>query len=130
MWRVELFGEEHDGRFGFGFDEARGLDPVALDHDRRDAFDPVLFDSRTGLRPVVGPLDAAEVPNERIEVHAVERTDDGTKTGPGVEEHGIERIPTIVIERNGIEAARFVETEPEPAIVFLAEQLDAPQTPT
>lgn len=87
-------------------------------------------DCRAVLPDFAAALDAAEVPNERIEVHAVERTDDGTKTGPGVEEHGIERIPTIVIERNGIEAARFVETEPEPAIVFLAEQLDAPQTPT
>ena len=87
-------------------------------------------DCRAVLPDFAAALDAAEVPNERIEVYAVERADDGTKTGPGVEEYGIERIPTIVIERNGIEAARFVETEPEPAVVFLAEQLVAPQTPT
>ena len=87
-------------------------------------------DCRAVLPDFAAALDAAGLDDERVEVYAVEKADDGSKRGPGVEEYGIERIPTIVIERNGIEAARFVETEPEPAITFLAEQLDAPQTPT
>jgi len=87
-------------------------------------------DCRAVLPDFAAALDAADVPDERIETFAVERSDEGEKTGPGVEEHGIERIPTIVIERDGLEVARFVEAEPEPAVVFLAEQLDTPQTPT
>ena len=87
-------------------------------------------DCRAVLPDFAAALDAADIPDEQVEEFAVEKSDDGTKTGPEVEEYDIERIPTIVIERNGIEAARFVETEPEPAVVFLAEQLDAPQTPT
>ena len=39
-------------------------------------------------------------------------------------EYDIEYIPTIVIERDGEEIARFVEDEPQPPIVHLAEQLE------
>ena len=87
-------------------------------------------DCRTVLPDFAAALDAAGIPNEQVTQHAVEKADDGSKTGPQVEEYEIERIPTIVIERNGVEVARFVETEPAPAVVFLANQLDAPQTPT
>ena len=87
-------------------------------------------DCRAVLPDFAAALDAAGLEEDRIEQFAVEKADDGSKTGPQVEEYGIEYIPTIVIERDGREVARFVESEPEPAIVFLAKQLDAPQTPT
>lgn len=48
---------------------------------------------------------------------------DGEKCGPNVEEYEINRIPTVVIEREDEEVARFVETESVPIAVFLAEQL-------
>ncbi|HET7324093.1 MAG TPA: thioredoxin family protein [Halococcus sp.] len=66
-------------------------------------------------------LDAAGISDERIETYAVNRE----KEGKLVEEYGIEYIPTIIIEREGQEVARFVESEPEPPSVFLAEQLTA-----
>jgi thioredoxin-like negative regulator of GroEL len=37
--------------------------------------------------------------------------------------YGIERIPTVVIEREGSEVARFVEGEPGPIAESLASQL-------
>jgi hypothetical protein len=64
-------------------------------------------------------LDAAGVPDERIEEYAV----DQDKQGPGVKEYGIEYIPTVVVERDGEELARFVESEPVPAAVYLADQV-------
>jgi thiol-disulfide isomerase/thioredoxin len=87
-------------------------------------------DCRAVLPDFAAALDAADIPDEQVEVFAVEKSEDGTKTGPQVEEYDIERIPTIVIERENREVARFVESEPEPAVVVLADQLDAPQTAT
>ena len=87
-------------------------------------------DCRAVLPDVAAALDAAGVDEERIAQYAVEKAEDGSKRGPKVEAYGIEYIPTVVIERDGIEVARFVESEPEPAIVHLATQLGAPQTPT
>jgi len=87
-------------------------------------------DCRTVLPDFAAALDAAGITDERITQYAVEKAEDGSKRGPQVEEYGVEYIPTIVIERDGVEVARFVESEPEPAVVFLTKQLDAPQTPT
>ena len=87
-------------------------------------------DCRVVLPDFAAALDAAGVPDERVEQYAVEKADDGSKTGPKVEEYEIASIPTIVIEREGREVARFVETEPRPAVVFLAEQLEAPEIST
>ncbi|MFB6296153.1 MAG: TlpA family protein disulfide reductase [Halobacteriales archaeon] len=77
-----------------------------------------------GQLPAFGAaLEAAGVPGERIEHYPVEKEADGSKTGPGVEAYGIEFIPTVVIERDGEELARFVEEEPVPIAEYLTEEL-------
>lgn len=68
-------------------------------------------DCRAQLPDFAAALDAAGVPENRIEHYPVEKEDDGSKTGPGVEEYGIELIPTVVVELDGAEVARFVEEE-------------------
>lgn len=80
-------------------------------------------DCRAALPDFAAALDAAGVPETSIEHYPVEKDDDGSKVGPNVEEYGIELIPTIVIERDGEEIARFVEEEDRPAAVWLAERL-------
>jgi len=74
-------------------------------------------------------LAAAGVPDDRVEHYPVEKEEDGSKVGPGVEEYGIELIPTVVIERAGEELARFVEEEPVPIAEYLAEQLREREAP-
>jgi len=81
-------------------------------------------DCRAQLPDFGAALDAAEVPESRIEHYPVEKEDDGTKVGPKVEEYDIEYIPTVVVERNGVEVARFVEEEPVPIVVYLARELE------
>ena len=61
-----------------------------------------------------------------IEHYPVEKEDDGSKTGPGVEEYGIEYIPTVVVEKDGEELTRFVESEDVPIAVYLGKELQAP----
>ena len=39
------------------------------------------------------------------------------------EEYGIELIPTVIVERDGEEVARFVESEDRPIAEYLAAQL-------
>jgi thiol-disulfide isomerase/thioredoxin len=80
-------------------------------------------DCRGQLPQFGAALAAAGVPEERVEHYPVEKEEDGSKTGPGVEDYGIEYIPTVVIERDGEELARFVEEEPVPIAEYLAEQL-------
>jgi thiol-disulfide isomerase/thioredoxin len=82
-------------------------------------------DCRAQLPAFGAALDAAGIPEDRIVHYAVEKAEDGSKVGPGVEAYDIELIPTIVIERDGEEIARFVEEEPVPAATYLAEQLAA-----
>ncbi|GAA0275471.1 thioredoxin family protein [Halobacterium noricense] len=77
-------------------------------------------DCRSQLPDFAAALDAAGV--ENVEQYPVER-DDGEKHGPKVEEYGIELIPTIIIERDGEELARFVEEERVSPAVYLADQL-------
>jgi len=96
-------------------------------------------DCRAVLPDFAAALDAAGVPEDRIEHYPVER-EDGEKVGPRVEEYGIELIPTIiversstgdqrsatadtVVERDGEAVARFVEDGDRPAAVLVAEQL-------
>jgi thioredoxin-like negative regulator of GroEL len=76
-------------------------------------------DCRKQLPDFAAALDAAGVPGERIEQFPVDRD----KEGPGVEAYGVEFIPTVVVERDGAEVARFVEAEPVSIAVFLADQL-------
>ena len=80
-------------------------------------------DCRRTLPDFAAVLEAAGVPDESIETYPVEKLDDGSKVGPEVEAYGIEYIPTIVIECEGVEIARFVEEEPEPPAVYLAAHL-------
>ncbi|MGZ0745908.1 MULTISPECIES: thioredoxin family protein [unclassified Haloparvum] len=79
-------------------------------------------DCRHQLPDFAAALDAAGVPEERIEHYPVEKADGG-KVGPGVDEYDIELIPTVVVERDGEEVARFVEEEAVPIAVYLADQL-------
>jgi len=68
-------------------------------------------------------LEDAGVDDDQIEHYPVEKEDDGSKTGPGVDEYGIEYIPTVVVERNGEELARFVESADDPIAVALGNEL-------
>ena len=68
-------------------------------------------------------LAAAGVPDDRIEEYPVEKEADGSKVGPGVSEYGIELIPTVVVERDGEEVARFVEREDGSIAAVLAERI-------
>ena len=85
-------------------------------------------DCRSQLPDFGAALDAAEVPDENVIHYSVEKEDDGSKVGPKVEDYGIELIPTVVVERDGEEIARFVEEESVPIAVYLAQQIrDASQ---
>ena len=68
-------------------------------------------------------LEYAGVDDDRIHHYPTEKEDDGSKTGPGVEEYGIEYIPTVVVERDGEEVARFVESAADPIAVALGDDL-------
>jgi len=78
-------------------------------------------DCRALLPDFGAALEAAEIPDERIEDIAL----DTDKQGPKVDEYEIEYIPTIVVEADdGTEVARFVESEPLPPAVSLAEEIE------
>jgi len=81
-------------------------------------------DCRAQLPDFAAALDAADVPEERIEHFRVEKDDDESKVGPGVEEYGIEFIPTVVVERDGEELFRYVESADVPPAVYVAEHLE------
>ncbi|SEO87017.1 Thiol-disulfide isomerase or thioredoxin [Halogranum amylolyticum] len=81
-------------------------------------------DCQSQLPEFAAALEAAGVPDTNVEHYPVEKEDDGSKTGPGVEEYGVELIPTVVVESDGEEVARFVEEEDVPIAVYLAEQLE------
>jgi thioredoxin 1 len=77
-------------------------------------------DCRAQLPDFGAALEAADVPEERIHEYAL----DENKEGPGVEEYGIEKIPTVIVEDDdGEEIARFVEDESLPIALYLAEKL-------
>ena len=80
-------------------------------------------DCRGQLPDFAAALDAAGVPDDRIEHYPVEKAEDGSKVGPGVDEYGVELIPTVVVERDGEEVARFVEEEPVGVAQYLADEL-------
>ena len=81
-------------------------------------------DCRAQLPDFGAALDAAEVPATSVHHYPTEKEEDGSKTGPGVEEYGIEYIPTVVVEHRGEEIARFVEEEPVPIAVYLAQRIE------
>lgn len=76
-------------------------------------------DTRQELPEFAAIIQAAGLDDDRLVVHEVDRE----KQGPEVEEYEVERIPTIVIEREGTEVARFVESESLPAGTYLATRL-------
>lgn len=82
-------------------------------------------DCRGQLPDFAAALSAAGVPADRIEQYPVEKDGEGGKVGPRVGEYGVERIPTVVVERDGEEVARFVEEADVPIAVALARQLRA-----
>jgi len=78
-------------------------------------------DCRAQLPDFGAALDTASVPDSHVESFEV----DQQKQGPEVEEYDIERIPTVVVEHDGEEIARFVESESAPIAVYLADQIAA-----
>lgn len=86
-------------------------------------------DCRSLLPDFSAALSAADVPSERIEEYPVEKAADGSKVGPKVETYGIQHIPTVVVELEGTEVARFVEDEGIPIAVYLADQLREREEP-
>jgi len=83
-------------------------------------------DCREQLPAFAAALDAAGVPADRIEQYPV----DDDKQGEGVDDYGIEFIPTVVVERDGEEVARFVEEEPEGIAAYLAARIAAADAET
>ncbi len=81
-------------------------------------------DCRRQLPDFAAALRAAGVSEERIKHYPVEKADDGSKTGPKIDEYGIELIPTIVVERDGEELTRFVETEQTPLVPYVADRIE------
>ncbi len=81
-------------------------------------------DCRGQLPDFAAALAAAEVPADRVKHYPVEKAEDGSKVGPRVEEYGIEYIPTVVVERDGRELARFVEDAPVSIAEYLARELE------
>lgn len=80
-------------------------------------------DCRQQLPDFAAALRAADVSDDRLHVYPVERGEDG-KEGEKLEAYGVERIPTVVVTDDaGEELSRFVEDEPVPIAVFLADRL-------
>ncbi|WP_435075766.1 TlpA family protein disulfide reductase [Halorubrum sp. HHNYT27] len=80
-------------------------------------------DCRRQLPAFAAALDAAGVPDDRIEDFPVTKGPDG-KEGEGVDEYGIDLIPTVVVESaDGVELARFVEEEDVSIAEYLAREL-------
>lgn len=76
-------------------------------------------DCRAELPDFFAALDAADVPEENVHVHPVDRD----KRGELTEEYDVSRIATIVVERDGEELARFEESAEVPAAEAIATQL-------
>jgi thiol-disulfide isomerase/thioredoxin len=86
-------------------------------------------DCRGQLPGFAAALEAAGVSDGNVHQYPVEKREDGSKTGENVEEYGIDRIPTVVVEFEGREVARFVEEEPVPVATYLAERLREAELP-
>ncbi|MFO8114249.1 MAG: thioredoxin [Halorubrum sp.] len=122
------------------------LETLAADADEADALDDDVLaalgaddyrfkvwggdwcgDCRRQLPGFAAALDAAGVPEDRIEDFPVTKGPNG-KEGEGVDEHGIELIPTVVVEDgDGEEIARFVEEADVSIAEFLARELAEPE---
>lgn len=80
-------------------------------------------DCRSELPDFGAALEAAAFPDDRLNVYPVERGDNGAKEGEKVDEYDVTLIPTIVVERDDVELARFEENATLPAAAALAEEL-------
>ncbi|MFC7239243.1 TlpA family protein disulfide reductase [Saliphagus sp. GCM10025317] len=79
-------------------------------------------DCRALLPDFAAALEAADIPDDRIEELAV----DTDKQGPKVDDYDVEYIPTVVVlDDDGTEVTRFVESESLPPSVYLAEQIES-----
>lgn len=78
-------------------------------------------DCRSKLPDFAAALVAAGVGEDRVDRYPV----DQDKRGPHVDAYDIERIPTVIAEREGDELARFVEDEGKPIAVYLADELES-----
>ncbi|MEF8799437.1 MAG: thioredoxin family protein [Halolamina sp.] len=82
-------------------------------------------DCRNQLPAFAAALDAAGVPDERIDVYAVER-ENGEKVGEGMDEYGVEFIPTVIlVDEDGEEITRFVESEDKPITAYLVDAVES-----
>ncbi|KDS91427.1 thioredoxin [Halorubrum saccharovorum] len=116
--------------------DAEEFDPAVLDalggHDYRFKVwgGDWCGDCQRQLPAFGAALAAAGVPDDRIEDFPVTKGPDG-KEGEGVDEYGIELIPTVVVETaDGEEVARFVEEEDVSIAAFLAGELAGVDVPT
>ena len=80
-------------------------------------------DCRGRLPDFPAALYSSGVPDDRVHHYPVVTEDDWSKPAPQVQAYGIELIPTVVVERDGEEVARFVEDEGVPVAVYLADEL-------
>ncbi|GGL53730.1 thioredoxin family protein [Halocalculus aciditolerans] len=82
-------------------------------------------DCQNQLPTFAAALDEAGVDpaGDRVHHYPVEKNADGSKSGELVDEYDIELIPTVVVELDGEELARFVEDAPDSIAVTLANQL-------
>lgn len=76
-------------------------------------------DCRAQLPVLARALAAADVAAERVQVHPV----DGEKSGELVDAYGVTWVPTVVVEHDGSELARYVESAADPIDVAVASQL-------
>jgi thioredoxin 1 len=76
-------------------------------------------DCRQQLPDFAAALRAAEIPDGAVHEHAVDRDKDGDLVDP----YDVTHIPTVVVEVDGEEVARFVESGPQPIAETLADQL-------
>lgn len=70
-------------------------------------------------------LAAAGIDPSTIAQYPVEKDDDGRKVGPLVDAYDIAYIPTIVVERDGTELVRFVESEATDPATYIGDALAA-----
>lgn len=81
-------------------------------------------DCRRLLPPFAAAIDEIALPESAVHVYSVEKRSDGSKVGERVEEYAVERTPTVILELDGTEVARFEEGRTEgPILESLADQL-------
>ncbi len=97
------------------------LDALAADYRFKVWGGDWCVDCQRQLPAFGAALEAAGVPDDRIEAFPVTKGPSG-KEGPGVEEYGIDLIPTVVVETDG---GTVVATFVEDADTSIAEALAA-----